>query len=163
MTPVIESKPEWFGNVKGESENLGRDPSYAAAVDRLAVSLRLKAARHLAGGTNDRGQAVPLPVADLVAREPAKTNGITKSRVEEIEQMRVEARPMELDALAEALGVAPSFLTGDQGDDRATRALAIAELELRALGRELHPGQRTTGEDDDGTGQSPAGAGGAPR
>ena len=75
-------------------------------MDRLTVSLRLKAARHLAGRMSDkRKEAIPLPVADLAAHPLLVENGISRNRLEEIEQMRVDARPMELDQIALALNV----------------------------------------------------------
>lgn len=71
---------------------------------RLAVSLGLKAARWLAGTAND-GHAVPLTTTQLAARQPLVDNGIRKSRLEDFEQMRATARPMELDQISLATGL----------------------------------------------------------
>jgi transcriptional regulator with XRE-family HTH domain len=69
---------------------------------RIQVSLRLKAARYLAGRAGSQG-VVPLPVSELAEHPLLRDNRITRNRIEEIEQMKVTARPLELDALARAL------------------------------------------------------------
>ena len=69
---------------------------------RIQVSLRLKAARYLAGRAGSQG-VMPLPVPELAEHPLLRDNRITRNRIEEIEQMKVTARPLELDALARAL------------------------------------------------------------
>lgn len=76
-------------------------------MDRAEVSRRLKAARWLAGGLDDKGRPVPLSPDELAAREPLVSNGISANAIAEIERMYKDARPMELRELAEALGMAP--------------------------------------------------------
>lgn len=85
---------------------------------RLRTSLRLKAARYLAGGLSEDGKdgkrrAVPMPVDVLAQHETLVVNGITRNRLLEIEQLVTDARPMELERIAEALGVPAAFLTDD--------------------------------------------------
>lgn len=80
---------------------------------RLQVSLRLKAARYLAGGlrkTKAGMEASALTVEELAAHPVIRANGIKKNRLDAYEQMRTDPRPMELRVIAEALKVAPSFL-----------------------------------------------------
>lgn len=71
--------------------------------DELAISLRLKAARYLNGKRDDKGHAVAMTTAELAAKPSLAENGITKNRIEDIEQMRAPARPMELEKIADAL------------------------------------------------------------
>lgn len=70
---------------------------------RDVISRRLKAARYLAGNGSDK--AIPLSAQALAELPVLKENRITKSRIEEIEQMRVDARPIELHTIATALGL----------------------------------------------------------
>lgn len=72
---------------------------------KLQVSLRLKAARWLAGARNSKGAAAPMSIEKLAATPDLHENGITKNRLEDIEQMKVDARPMELERIGQALGV----------------------------------------------------------
>lgn len=89
-------------------------------MDRPEVSRRLKAARWLAGSLNDKGQVAPLEVRELAQRDQLKENRISSNRLEEIEQLRVDARPMELDKIAEAMGLPSSWF----------RATKVAPLTL---------------------------------
>lgn len=77
----------------------------------VEISRRLKAARWLVGGEDARGKPTALSVEDLAAREPLPANRITSNRLEEIEQLKADARPMELDKIAEALGLPPWWFT----------------------------------------------------
>lgn len=119
---------------------------------RLQVSLRIKAARYLAGSRatsgKQEGSAVPLGIAELAQHPLLVDNKISKSRIAEIEQMKVDARPMELEKLAEALGVSHDFLLSpvrprsDQEQDEALidamRGLARrAEQLLNQKGRDV--------------------------
>lgn len=83
------------------------DYGCAMAVNRPEISLRLKSARYLRGRVIE-GRAVALSPAELAEADALKVNGITKSRIEEIEQMRVDAREMELEKIALALSL-PSW------------------------------------------------------
>jgi transcriptional regulator with XRE-family HTH domain len=80
---------------------------------RIQVSLRLKAARYLAGRAGSQG-VVPLPVSELAEHSLLRDNRITRNRIEEIEQMKVTARPLELDALARALELPPDWFSEAQ-------------------------------------------------
>ena len=71
---------------------------------RLSVSLALKAARYLAGGLDDKGRPAAVSTAQLAQREPLVENGITKNRLEEFEQLKASARPMELQQISRGLG-----------------------------------------------------------
>lgn len=72
----------------------------------------MKAARYLHGREGDRG-AAPLPVAELAQREPLRSNGISANRLEEIEQMKAHGRPMELEKVAQALGLRVDWFTAE--------------------------------------------------
>lgn len=78
-------------------------------MDRPEVSRRLKAARWLAGGVNDKGQVFALETRDLAQCPQLVENKISVNRLEEIEQLKVDARPMELDKIAEAMGLPASW------------------------------------------------------
>lgn len=89
------------------------DPAPEVPDLRLQVSLRLKAARHLAGSSRpSKGgfEAVALTVEELAKRPLVIENGITKNRLDAYEQMKTEPRPMELQVIADALGVPRDFL-----------------------------------------------------
>lgn len=108
---------------------------------RLQVSLRLKAARMLAGhrATEGRqsGSAIALTTAELAASPLVKANGIKRNRIEEIEQMKADARPMELAVLAEALKVPRSFLTEPlEGPPEQLSAEDLVDR-VRGLARQL--------------------------
>lgn len=99
----------------------GIAPEYGRKrMDRAEVSRRLKAARWLAGGTNEKGLVAPLETRDLAQRPQLAENRISANRLEEIEQLKVDARPMELDKIAEAMGLPSSWF----------RATKVAPLTL---------------------------------
>lgn len=75
------------------------------------VSRRLKAARWLAGGIDEKGRPAPLSPQELAAREPLVRNGITANAIMEIEQLIRRPRPMELRTIAEALGLRGDWFT----------------------------------------------------
>lgn len=109
--------------------------------DRALISLRLKAARWLAGtvqeapakraGDEPKRTVNTLRVEELAKRRPLQDNGITKNRLEEIEQLKVDARPMELDAIAAALGLPNTWFADPAEDD------AIGDGELETLLRQV--------------------------
>jgi len=93
---------------------------------RIQVSLRLKAARYLAGRAGNQG-VVPIPVPELAEHPLLRDNRITRNRIEEIEQMKVTARPLELDALARALDLPPEWFSDVRArpptpDEQASRS-----------------------------------------
>jgi hypothetical protein len=57
---------------------------------------------------------MPLPVSELAEHPLLRDNRITRNRIEEIEQMKVAARPLELDALARALELPASWFSNAQ-------------------------------------------------
>jgi 3-hydroxyacyl-CoA dehydrogenase len=137
--------------------------------DRLEISLRLKAGRWLAGtkATTGRqqGSAVPL-TTDALANHPVLlANRITKNRLEDIEQMRNgEARSMELEKIAEALGLpAAWFQTADEMDlDASTERAAQRGLPVLLAGaRALRQGSAPQLRDVDAQGRQ-AGSSEAP-
>lgn len=91
---------------------------YAYLVDeterRAEIARRLKAARWLAGGCRTKNggngvEPVALTAEELADRQPLKSNGITAYRIGTIERMEHHTPPMELDAIADALGVARRY------------------------------------------------------
>lgn len=75
----------------------------------IEISLRLKAARWLVGSSGDK--PAPLSVEALAKRRPLVQNKITKNRIEEIEQAKTTARSMELEKIADALGLPHAWFT----------------------------------------------------
>lgn len=123
-------------------------------MDRETISRRLKAARWLAGtGRNGKGTLVPLPAAELARHELLVRNGITASRIEEIEQERVDARPMELEKIGLALGVSEGwFDVGERGrvsDEQLRRAAELLGPQLLAAARAVQQAQAQEQADTD--------------
>jgi hypothetical protein len=89
----------------------------------LEISLRLKAARWLAGqqGTGgrqgDKPRSIPLSTEALAARSPLPENKITADKLQRIEQMTVPyVKPSEVALIGQALGLdleALPLLAGD--------------------------------------------------
>lgn len=78
----------------------------------LQISLRLKAARYLAGSektranaTTGKTHAVPLEPKDLAKRSPLPENKITANKIFEIETMQTYVPPSHVALLSEALGI----------------------------------------------------------
>lgn len=114
--------PEPFG---GSLRRMGRSKDET----RLATSVAVKAARWLRGGVDEKGAATPLSVRELVAMEPVRANGIAKNRVEEIEQMTVDARPYEIATIGQALGIDMELLIAlRSGDAAPARAVQTSEM-----------------------------------
>lgn len=107
---------------------------------RLQVSLRMKAARHLAGYHGSQG-ATPMPITDVVTLGPLLDEQVSSNRLTEIEQMKVSARRSELDAFVAALGLPADWFSGLYQSDRGQavsdslgallQAVAADVLELR--------------------------------
>lgn len=125
-------------------------------MDRATVSRRLKAGRWLAGtGRNGRGQIIALPTSELARHELLVANGITQSRLEEIEQENVPARPMELKKIALALNLSPAWFVQEGATLTPTQLQAAADLlgllpalADRARGQGPGPGQGVDPESD---------------
>lgn len=95
------------------------------------VSRRLKAARWLAGDIDEQGKPKALSTRDLAQREPLPSNGISANRIEEIEQLKLAdgPRPMELEKIAQALGLPHEWFFADVATAASSAALrSAAEL-----------------------------------
>ena len=78
---------------------------------QLEISLRLKAARWLAGSqrvsaksTTGKEQAVALSPEELASRSPLPENRITANKIREIEEMKTFVPPSQITLISEALG-----------------------------------------------------------
>jgi hypothetical protein len=78
----------------------------------LEISLRLKAARFLAGSASvrsgtksDKGQAIALRPEELALRPPLPENRITANKLREIEAMKTYVTPGQVALIGQALGV----------------------------------------------------------
>lgn len=128
--------PEWLGLTVG-----------AEMLPRAEISARLKAARWIAAAADDKGKPVPLSVADLVEREPLKSNRFAKNRLENIEQARVDARSMELEKIAEALGLPHEwFTTSDLHELISATAPGVSDVGAEARAAEADLDRRGAGE-----------------
>lgn len=135
---------------------------------RLQVSLRLKAARYLAGRTGSKG-SIAMPISDLVLIDELQDEGITKNRLEEIEQMRPTTKPAkrsELDAIVSALGLPEDWFSGLYVSDRGVAVsdslgavlLAVAE-DARSRRQAPEEAHASSGEESRHGGAGGAGAG----
>jgi transcriptional regulator with XRE-family HTH domain len=130
----------------------------AERTERVRISLRLKAGRHLAGRVDEDGKPAAMSVAELAEHPELVTNGISRNRLEEIEQIKTSARPMELDRIALALGLPPDWF-----EPPATR-LDVAERVLREaaqVAQELRRAQEEAAAGGGGPGHRKPGSGGA--
>jgi transcriptional regulator with XRE-family HTH domain len=140
--------------------------STVAPVDPVEISRRLKAGRWLAGGVRADGKPTALTTAELAKRSPLPQNGISVNRLEEIEQLKVSngPRPMELEKIAEALGLpAAWFETDAPSVSRGELALDQLQQALVDLGLMPDPSQGATSPSAGGKdhpGQAAEGAGG---
>jgi hypothetical protein len=114
---------------------------------RIEISKRLKAARHLAGYLDEKERVRPLAVEELVQLPSMVRNGITRNRIEDIEQLKVDARPMELAAVAAALSLPSAWFA--QGEGEAINQ-PIAEL-LSAVGQDARSHRRARAEGREGS------------
>lgn len=86
----------------------GMTPEYGRrTVTKDEISRRLKAARWLRGGVDEKGKVQALKTSTLAEHPSLAENGISKNRLEDIEQQRLEPGPRkwELEKLEEALGL----------------------------------------------------------
>lgn len=125
---------------------------------RVDASRRLKAARMLRGRWTGAHGVQPLPVLEL--SELLSDNNISKNRIEEIEQCKTDARPIELEAIATALNLPEGWFRVDFFDrlDYAATAKTISDLtdRLEALRSILVPRpDRDHGEGSTGEGVGP--------
>lgn len=106
---------------------------------RAEIARRLKAARWLAGDTTIDAKGKRRPTAlspqELAMRSPLPENNITASLIGSIERMERHTPPMELDALAGALGVPSDYFSAELSTVRLSRAQIREAAEL--LGPEL--------------------------
>jgi hypothetical protein len=80
---------------------------------RAEISARVKAGRWLASRRKDaKGKPIVLSVQEMVRRKPLAGN-MTVNRIHEIEQAKVDARPMELEKIADALKLPHEWFTAD--------------------------------------------------
>lgn len=133
---------------------MAREYGVPVAIDmqrRLEVSNRLKAARQLAGYLGETGKPTPLPVDALIQLPELTENGITKNRIEDIEQLQVDARPMELQLIARALSL-PDHWFARGGGEPLNRPIADllqaveSDARARRRGGEVEP-EESAGED----------------
>jgi len=107
---------------------------------RLQISLRLKAARLLAGRRAISGRkkgSIPLPIEELIATDALRNERITHNRVEAIEQMKgAPVRGSELDAFVVALGLPDDWFDGLYPSNRGSVASSLGRL-LQAVGEDV--------------------------
>lgn len=122
---------------------------------RAEIARRLKAARWLAGShrPNNKGKTgravTALSLDDLARRPQLIDNAITATLLGAIERMERHTPPMELRAIAEALGlphswfeVEPQPVTDDAlTDAEVSRAAALLAPQLLAAARALRQGR----------------------
>lgn len=131
------------------------------------MSRRLKAARWLRGGVNDKGQPIPLTTTDLAAHPALSENGIGANALNEIEQLRrPNIAPMHFEKIAEALGLPRAWFLdrdyfGAAGTARPVDLAMLAEaLPRLAEGvRALRLGPGESPPEAAGTGRPEPGAG----
>jgi hypothetical protein len=134
---------------------------------RAEIARRLKAARWLAGShrENRRGktgrEVVSLSTGDLAARAQLVDNGITATLLGAIERMERHTPPMELHAIADALGLPHSWfeIEGQAGavddaltDEEVSRAAALLAPQLLAAARARRQAPAPTQRDADAQG-----------
>lgn len=107
---------------------------------RLQISLRMKAARYLAGSRGEKGGATALPNKEVAQRGPLLNEKVSANKLEEVEQMRATLRGSEMDAYIAALRLPADWFDGLYPADRGNvstelgaglRAIAEAVQELR--------------------------------
>lgn len=99
------------------------------------VSRRLKAARWLAGDVGPDGKPRALSVAELAQRDELVNNRISANRLEEIEQIKTQARPVELREIARALEVPEQWFDEDYVIGTSLAPPMVAKLFAQVLGR----------------------------
>lgn len=101
--------------------------------DAVEISRRLKAARMLAGATDEKGRPIPLAARDLAALPALVENKISANTIEEIEQLKRDARPMELREIARALDLPDDYFDAERlfnrvdYDDLVRRLVSLVE------------------------------------
>lgn len=116
----------------------------ATRARRAEISRRLKAARWLRGGLDEKGRPAPLSPEDLADHEPLRRNGITANAISEIERMVKSARPMELRELCEALEMPPDWFAVESNAlsrEALQRSAALLAPQLLAAAQALRQAQ----------------------
>lgn len=140
---------------------------------RAEIARRLKAARWIAGSTQPKTdgkgkiphEVAALSPADLASRHPLPENGITATLIGAIERMERPTKPMELAALAEALGMPrewfPTRAAGASSSLTPESLRGLLERALAEVDRVDSQAPRETKTALGGTGRGETGAGGA--
>jgi hypothetical protein len=135
---------------------------HAPDPERVRISLRLKAGRYLAGYADGDGKPTALSVEELAQHPLLVANRITRNRLEEVEQTKTAARPMELEKIAVALGLGDDWFAAEPS---LVSQLDDAERVLREavqVARELRQAQEAAAAAAGGPGhRKPGGAGDA--
>lgn len=101
----------------------------------------------LAGNLDEKGRVQALPVAALVEFDVIAKNRISQNRIEDIEQLKVDARPMELQTIAAALSLPFDWFARGGGE---TLSQPIADL-LAAVERDARARLQGKGESHGGS------------
>lgn len=99
---------------------------------RLQISLRMKAARHLAGHLGRKG-ATAMPIKDLVRLGPMLDEKITKNQLEEAEQMKSYLTRTEMQAYIAALDLPAEWFDGLYPSNRGEAVTGPLAVSLRAI------------------------------
>lgn len=106
---------------------------------RLRDARRLKAARYLRGTVSKgrRQEIVGIPIEELAEHPVLKANNITANQIREIEQMQIDARPMVLEKIAQALEIPAAFLVEDEDVLSVQQQLSWIAEAIRELTTEV--------------------------
>jgi hypothetical protein len=113
---------------------------------RARVSARLKAARQL-GGQPVGTRVVPLPVPELARFPTLVENGVTKNRLEDIEQMKVDARPYELREISTALRLPAGWWGENVGESIDDVNVSVANF-LQGVAEAVQAHRQASAEGD---------------
>jgi hypothetical protein len=124
---------------------------------RAEIARRLKAGRLLAGGIREKAtgrvkvEIYALTAAELAGRSPLPENEITASLLGTIERMERHTPPMELQAIAEALGLGRDWFASET----PTSSIDLLRQALTDLGLAPDPLPGEAPVAGDGTGHPP--------
>lgn len=134
---------------------------------RLKISLRMKAARYLAGerSTGKKREAVQIPNRDLVELGPLQDEKVTFNQLTEVEQMRATLTRTEMEAYIRALKLPDDWFDGLYPSDRGEVSTAFGALlrGVEEVARELRQAREAAGPSlgaSDPPGAAGGGAGG---
>ncbi len=125
---------------------------------RAEIARRLKAGRLLAGGIREKPkgrvkvETYALTPTELAGRSPLPENEITASLLGTIERMERHTPPMELQAIAEALGLGRDWFA----TETPTSSIDLLRQALTDLGLTLDPSPGEVPAAGHGTGHPPA-------